>query len=203
MAQVLTHIEPNPKRTNSGAWHRYNLYQLGRTEEDLLAMGLQKGDLAWDTKNNFVRFEEGERSTEPLPAAPVPTEAAEKPARTRGATSSGRGQPEAATVAEPESSPLSAVSSVPRGPAVSLAAPGPERGEKLASWYKIPVLVEARAPEGPQDRTWTVTVTAKDGSKRWKTAPGDQLALALVRQILLVGYDPDSWTEANDGKSGV
>lgn len=199
MATVLLEIEDNPKRTNSGAWHRYNLYERGRTEEDLLAMGLTKADLKWDTAQGHVKFGEGERLETPLPAPP----AAAEPKPRGGGRAAPPPTPAPSTVPALTATGSSESPYIVQQPAVSIRAPGPSDTEHLASWYKTPVLVEVVAEAGPQSREWRVVVTTKDGAKRWRTVGSDKLALALVGQILSHGYDPDSWTEEHDGKPGL
>lgn len=52
--RVVLSLQPNPKKPGSAAHARYEHYAIGRTVDDLLKLGLTKGDLDWDTKRGFV-----------------------------------------------------------------------------------------------------------------------------------------------------
>lgn len=62
MPDVVTAVEANPKRPNTGAWHRYQEYRVGRTKSQLLDAGLTLRDIAWDVKQGHVHFAHGEEN---------------------------------------------------------------------------------------------------------------------------------------------
>lgn len=52
----LASFVDNPKRPGSAARDRYALYQIGKTEAELLALGLWRADLRHDTAHNFITW---------------------------------------------------------------------------------------------------------------------------------------------------
>jgi hypothetical protein len=56
--RTLLSMKPNPKRPGSAARDRYALYQLGKTEDQLLAIGLWRSDFRHDTQHGFITWSE-------------------------------------------------------------------------------------------------------------------------------------------------
>jgi len=54
--RTLVAFVPNPKRPGSAARDRFALYQLGKTETELLALGLWRADLRHDTQHGFITW---------------------------------------------------------------------------------------------------------------------------------------------------
>jgi hypothetical protein len=191
MPEVVTHVDPNPKRAGTGAYIRYQAYELGRTREDLLAAGLSERDIKWDTGQGHVRFGEGERSTAPVraPAAPPPA----APTGPKVSRSPARPAP-APTPEEPEPATSG---TYPRPPAGRVS--GPALGGRAARYWIVPRLLEAIAPEGlPADagnsgRTWTLRAVLQDGRVLVQEVRSDRLALARYETAARLGIDPDDW----------
>jgi hypothetical protein len=57
--RTLVSYIPNPKKAGSAARARYALYENGLTETELLARGLQRADLRWDTEHKHLTWRLG------------------------------------------------------------------------------------------------------------------------------------------------
>lgn len=100
MPDVVTAVEANPKRPNTGAWHRYQEYRVGRTKSQLLDAGLTLRDIAWDTKQGHVVFAHGEENPALAPSGTRATTVA-------GGTAARSASPPADTPAQPSSPQVS------------------------------------------------------------------------------------------------
>ena len=190
MTEVVLSFVPNPKR--AGAAKRYALYYAGATQDDLLALGMQKGDIAWDIKQSFVTWGPGER-VEP-PHAPLP---AVEPAAPRTRTTT-------RAVVEPDEE-ASVPDSKPWAPGVDRRIPpaGFEvegQGGQLAPWYKGVTRVTAHTGLLDQSltnapRPWTLRATLPDGRVMVRVVAGDITAATLSMTTSLHGLDSDEWRE--------
>jgi len=54
--RTLLSFAPNPKRIGSAARDRYAKYQIGKTENELLELGLWRSDFRHDTQHKFVTW---------------------------------------------------------------------------------------------------------------------------------------------------
>ena len=54
--RVLVSVVPNPKKKGSESWTRFQLYEVGLTEAQLVERGLRTADIRWDTERSFVTW---------------------------------------------------------------------------------------------------------------------------------------------------
>jgi hypothetical protein len=54
--RVLLSFIPNPKKPGSASYDRYMFYEVGLTEAQLLAKGLRRDDLRWDTARSHLTW---------------------------------------------------------------------------------------------------------------------------------------------------